>query len=402
MEKKLTPAMQQYYDMKSEFPDAILFFRMWDFYEMFDEDAHIAHKVLWINITTRNKNALNPQPLAGIPYHAKDKYLPQLVNAWYKVAIVEQVSDPKAKWIVQREVVRVVTPATLNLEWESYNTNWDSNYIISITGNNWFYWISILEPSSWNWEVWEFDNFDKLSSILYKIWPREIILSKFLFSDEELKELLSKKFNLNISYFNLVWNSKEELKKHFWVKNLIWFNIDDKKLACDAANLVLEYLKNTQKTDLSYLNKLSYNSFLDVLQLDESTIKSLDLIYNFSTNSSKIWTLFWVLDKTKTAMWRRFLKSAIISPLQDINKINKRLDIIEEFLSSPILLDKVSNELKQVTDLDNLLTRLALWRANPRDLLNLKNSLEIILEVFELIKKQGSKKLVKLLWIDYN
>ena len=121
--QNLTPAMQQYYELKSQNPEAILWFRMGDFYEMFDEDAHIAHKVLGINITTRNKNAINPQPLAWVPYHAKDKYLPQLVNAWYKVAIAEQVSDPKAKWIVQREVVRVVTPATLNLEGEAYIDN---------------------------------------------------------------------------------------------------------------------------------------------------------------------------------------------------------------------------------------------------------------------------------------
>jgi len=134
----ITPAMQQYYDIKKDYSDSILFFRMWDFYEMFDEDAHIAHRVLWINITSRNKNAEKPTPLAWIPYHAKEKYLPTLVNAWYKVAIVEQVSDPKLKWIVRREVVRVVTPSTLNLEWENYeNTLNNSNFIVSIIERDW-------------------------------------------------------------------------------------------------------------------------------------------------------------------------------------------------------------------------------------------------------------------------
>ena len=399
-DKKLTPAMAQYYELKQKHPDAILWFRMGDFYEMFDEDAHIAHKVLGINLTTRNKNAQNPQPLAGIPYHAKDKYLPQLVNAWYKVAIAEQVSDPKAKWIVQREVVRVITPATLNLEWESYNIENLSNFIVSIVADNWKYWISILEPSSWKWEVWEVDNFEKLASILYKISPKEVVLSKNLFSDSYLREILEKKYNLNIYFFELDKDYKQALLNHFWVKSLAWFNLEWKNLAIQAASLVLNYLKSSQKTDLSYLNKLSFNTFSDSLDLDESTIKSLDLLYNFSTKSSKIWTLFWVLDETKTAMGRRFLRDAIISPLQDVEKINKRLDIINEFLQNPILLDKVTKELKQVADLDNILTRLALWRANPRDLLNLKRSLQVILDVFELIKKEGSDKLIKLLNVE--
>jgi len=399
-EKKLTPAMAQYYDMKSEHPDAILWFRMWDFYEMFDEDAHIAHRVLGINVTTRNKNAENPQPLAWIPYHAKDKYLPQLVNAWYKVAIAEQVSDPKAKGIVQREIVRVVTPATLNLEWEWYNKDSSSNYIVSIVWNDDKYWISLLDPSSGKWEVWEIQGFEKLATILYKIWPKEVVLSKELFQNNDLKEILSKKYNINLYFYDLKTDWYKKLTSHFWVQNLVWFSIDDKKYAYNAAALVIDYLESVQKNDLSYLNKLSYNSFSDTLQLDESTIKSLDLLYNFSTNSSKIWTLFWVLDETKTSMWKRFLREAIVSPLQNIEKINKRLDIIEQFLENPILLDKVTNKLKQVADIDNILTRLALWRANPRDLLNLKNSLIVILEVFDLIKKQGSNKLIKLLEIE--
>ncbi len=396
-EKKLTPAMQQYYDMKAEFPDAILFFRMGDFYEMFDDDAHIAHKVLWINITSRNKNALNPQPLAGIPYHAKDKYLPQLVNAWYKVAIAEQVSDSKAKWIVQREIIRVITPATLNLEWDNYVQEKSSNFIVSIVSDDSWYWISLLDPSSWEWKTWEVDIFDKLINILYKVWVTEVILSKKLFWNQELKEILAKKFNLNIFYFEEDKDSYEKLKNHFWVKNLVWFNLENKKLAISAANLVLDYLKSIQKTDLWYLSKLSFETFSDNLDLDESTIKSLDLLYNFSTNSSKIWTLLWVLDKTNTAMWKRFLREAIVSPLQDIDAINNRLDIIDEFLKDSILLDKVNNELKQIADLDNILTRLALWRANPRDLLNMKRSLQAVLDVYKIILESWNKRLINLL-----
>ena len=401
MTKKLTPAMIQFYELKDQNPDCILWFRMWDFYEMFDDDAYIAHKVLWINVTTRNKNAENPQPLAWIPYHAKDKYLPMLVNAWYKVAIAEQVSDPKAKWIVNREVVRVVTPATINLEWESYNNIEDSsNYILSIVENNWVYAISILEPSSWDWRVWEFSDFSKLSGEIYKISPKEVILEKKLFSDEKLKELLQKKYNLNIYFFESKIDSREKLINHFWVKDLGAFNLENNILARSAGALVLEYLESSQKTDLSYLDSIKYETFSDYMDLDESTIRSLDLIYNFSSKSSKLWTLFWVLDKTKTPMWRRFLRESILKPLQDIKEIEKRQDIIESFLSKPILLNKVTSCLSKVSDLDNILTRLALWRANPRDLISLKNSLKTILEVFEMIKKDWDDKLIELLEIE--
>ena len=399
MTKALTPAMQQFYELKEQNPDAILWFRMGDFYEMFDEDAHIAHRVLGINVTTRNKNAENPQPLAWIPYHAKDKYLPQLVNAGYKVAIAEQVSDPKAKWIVKREVVRVVTPATLNLEGETYNDN-NANYIVSIVEDDWKYWISILDPSSSDWKTWELQDFNKFSGEIYKISPKEVVLEKKLFSNQELKEILEKKYSLNIYYFELQNKPFEKLTSHFWVKDLNWFGLENNILWQKASALILEYLESTQKTKLDFLDKIRTETFSDFMDMDESTIRSLDLLYNFSSKSSKLWTLFWVLDKTKTSMWRRFLREAIVKPLQDIDEINKRQDIIEEFLKDSILLDKVTSELKQVADLDNILTRLALWRANPRDLIALKNSLKTILNIYKTIKESGNEKLVKLLNIE--
>lgn len=225
-EENLTPWMQQYYEIKKDYSDSILFFRMWDFYEMFGSDAEIAHKVLWIAITSRNKNAANPIPLAWIPFHAKEKYLPILVNAWYKVAIAEQVSDPKLKWIVKREVSRVVTPSTLSLEWENYESANSSNYIVSIFSEKWKYWLSILELNSSKWLTWEFENFEKLKWELYKISPKEVILWKELFCDEKLKDILVKKYSLNIFYFEMKKDSKELLKEHFWVRNLECFGIE--------------------------------------------------------------------------------------------------------------------------------------------------------------------------------
>ena len=393
----LTPAMRQYKELKEKYSDAILFFRMWDFYEMFWEDALIAHNVLGIAITSRNKNAKNPDLLAWIPYHAKEKYLPKLVEAWYKVAVAEQVSDPKLKWIVEREVQRVVTPATLYLEWEEYAKENISNYIISIVYDETRYGLSILDFWTNKWVTAEFDSFEKLSLQIYKISPKEVILEKKLFSDESIKELLSKKYSLNIYYFEWEKESKEKLLSHFWVKNLSWFGLDWKLLAIKASSLLLEYLELNQKSSLDFLQSLSYETFSNYLDLDESTIRNLDLIYNFATKSHKVWTLFWVLDDTKTAMWTRYLREAILKPLQSKDEINSRLDMVDEFLNNPVLLDKVQNHLKYVSDIDAILNRLALNRSWPKDLLNLKKSLEEILEVFELIEQEGSEKLRKLL-----
>lgn len=176
----ITPAMQQYYDIKHQYADAILFFRMGDFYEMFEEDAKIAHKILGITLTSRNKNAENPVLLAGIPYHAKEKYLPLLVEAGYKVAIAEQVSDPKLKGIVQREVVRVITPATISLEGESYENKEKSSIIVSLVTDGVFYGMSMINFSNHHFECCEFENFEACAGELYKLAPSEIVLEKHL------------------------------------------------------------------------------------------------------------------------------------------------------------------------------------------------------------------------------
>jgi len=396
--EKLTPWMVQFYEIKKQYKDCILFFRMWDFYEMFDEDANIAHRVLWIAVTSRNKNAKNPIPLAWIPYHAKEKYLPQLVKAGYKVAIAEQVSDPKAKWIVKREVQRVVSPSTLSLEWEGYeDSKFLQNIILSISENRGKYWISFLDLATNKWTTWEFKSFEKLKWELYKLSPKEVILDKELFNNIEIKDILTKKYSLNIFYFTWTKKYKNILLNHFGVKNLEWFGLEGRELAIKSSSLLLEYLKSNQKSEFEFLNKISFDTFSNYMDIDESTIKNLDLIYNFSTKSSTIWTLFWVLNKTKTASWTRFLRDQIIKPLQDIEEIRKRQNMIEEFLNSPVLLDKVQWHLKYVSDVDTILNRLALNRALPRDLLNLKRSLESIVEVMKIIKDIWSEKLIKIL-----
>lgn len=389
----ITPAMQQFYDLKEQVPDSLLFFRMWDFYELFWEDAHIAHRVLWISVTTRNKNAENPVPLAGIPYHAKSKYLPQLIQAGYKVAIAEQVSDPKLKWIVKREIVRIVTPSTLELEWEEYSNVADSNILLSISQWKTGFWMSYLDINSNNWQTGEFTRFDDLKTQLYKISPKEVILDKSLFWNNEIKDVLEKKYWLNIYYFQNNWNTKKILSEHFWVKNLIWYWLENKQDSIDSAVLLLSYLSNNQKTDLKFLQKISYMSFDSFMNLDESTIYSLDLLYNLSTKSSTLWTLVWILNKTKTSAGNRLIRDQIIKPLQSIEEINNRNNFVWEFYNNKILLEEVREQLWYVADIDSILNRIALNRTNPRDLLNLKRSLQSVLEVQKIIISKGSKKL---------
>lgn len=392
----ITPAMQQYYDLKAEYEDTILFFRMWDFYEMFAQDAEIAHQVLWINITSRNKNADTPIALAWIPYHALDKYLPMLVNAWYKVAIAEQVSDPKLKGIVKREVVRVVTPATLSLEWETYE-NQDSNNIICITENKWAYGMSVVELSTNTWKTGFFQNIEKLSSEIYKNYPKEVILSKNLFQNQDIQELLVKKFQLNVYYFEWPKNPRKKLLQHFWTKNLHAFGIEDKEDCIVSSATLLEYLAHNQKTSLSHLDTLSYTAFDWYLELDESTIRNLDIVYNIATWSQKNGTLFWVLDKTKTSVWKRMLRDNLLRPFYNKERIEKRQKFVQEFVDDKVLLDSVQNELAKISDIDAILTRISVWRSGARDLLRLKDSLVSIKTVCGIIEKSENKKLISLL-----
>lgn len=385
----LTPAMQQYHDIKQEYSDSIIFFRMWDFYEMFGEDAHIAHKVLWINITSRNKNSKEPEALAGIPYHAKDKYLPMLVNAWYKVAIVEQVSDPKLKWIVKREVVRVVTPATLNLEWDIYD-NFDQNTILALSYSQDIFGLSILDISSHKWQTCQMSDFETLQKELFKLNPKEVILEKKLFDNEKIKETLQKKYSLNIYYFEWTKSPRDELLSHFWVKNLLGFWIEKLPQAIQSSALLLHYLQVHQKQSLTFFQSLSVYGTSDFLEIDSATIRNLDLIYNFSTGSETLWTLFWVLNHTKTPMWKRLLKENILHPLKNEKDIVKRLQFVEAFLQDKILLEKVREKLSYISDIDAILNRLAFERVSPRDLLNLKRSLQAMSEIIEIIQMSNN------------
>lgn len=394
-DRDLTPAMVQYYELKEQNSDAILFFRMWDFYEMFNEDAIIANKVLGIAVTSRNKNAIKPTPLAWIPFHAKEKYLPMLIEAWYKVAIAEQISDPNLKWIVKREIVRVVTPATIWLEWEKYET--ENSNIISISNTNNIFWLSTLNLWENKWKTCEFNDFNSLQSELFKLSPKEVVIEKKLFSNIEIKETLEKKYLLNIYFFEPKLDSYKNLINHFKTINLNAFWIENYKESIRAASLLLEYLSVNQKSDFHFLNTISFLDLSDFMKLDESTIRNLDLVYNIATKSTKEGTLYWVLNKTKTISGSNLMYESILKPLNNKEEIEKRQSFIEEFLKDKILLDKVRNELQYVSNINWILNRIALNRTSPRDLINLKNSLKAILKIIEIIKNSSSNKLKEII-----
>jgi len=388
----LTPAMQQYYDLKEQKKDCILFFRMGDFYEMFDEDAKIAHRILWINLTSRNKNAENPIPLAWIPYHAKEKYLPKLIKAWYRVAIAEQVSDSSLKGIVKREIVRVVSPWTLHLEEEWDSSVEISHSICSITYDREEYWLSIINLDTRKWICSSFEDFSRLQTELYKISPSEMILEKTLLWNSELEEILKKKYNLNIYFFDAPKNFYKFLCMELWAKNLEGIGIEKNILAQKASSILLSYLKENQSANFDFLDSLYYENFHGYMGIDEATIKSLDLVFNYALNSKSQGTLYGVLNHTKTVMGKRRLRHEILHPLQDKTAIQKRQEYISLLKNDTILLENIQSELKNISDIDAILSRISLERSWVKDLISLKNSLKAIKSIMYMLDKSSAKK----------
>lgn len=364
---------------------------------MFEEDAKIAHKVLWIALTTRNKNAENPILLAWIPYHAREKYLPLLSKAGYKVAIAEQVSDPTLKGIVERKVVRIITPGTLALEWENYESSEIEPISVSLVWENGRYALSQINFATQKWSCSEFESLESCITQLYKFFPSEVILEKSLFENIKLQETLEKKYWLNIYYYHSQEKSYKYLTSILNVKNLISHGIEGRKLAQKASALLLEYMSNNQNSEIPFTEKLCYEEFSQYMQLDESTIRSLDLVYNIATKSTKQGTLLWILDETKTPMGKRLLRHELLHPLQDTQKIKQRQNYIQAWKSDPILLDKVRKLLREVVDIDILISRLSLGRVGPRDLVRLKKSLQAIRSIYTLIEESDNKVLKRLI-----
>ena len=391
-----TPLMKQYFKIKSEHPDTILFFRVGDFFETFEDDAKIASKVLGITLTKRSNGAAGDVPLAGFPHHAVDNYLPKLVRAGYRVAICEQMEDPKfAKGIVKREVVEVVTPGvTLSDKLLDHKKN---NYLASIFIYNDLVGISFSDISTGDFFVYE-TRLSELSEQFQLINPSEILYQK---KDKEILERTLSKINSTPRLTKIedwIFNSdfcKELLTSHFNTITLKGFGIERLTVGLIAAGVVLHYLQDTQKVNLSHINKITIYNPTDYMILDYSTKRNLEIISSMQ-DGGKEGSLLSVLDETQTAMGGRLLKNWVSAPLRNENTIKQRQNAVDELFKKKNRRNEISENLKEIGDLERLISKISTGRANARDLIALKSSLQKIPNIKTLLSDFSDSTLNKI------
>lgn len=374
----VTPLMAQYNKVKQEYPDTILLFRIGDFFETFDDDAKTASKVLGITLTKRSNGAAGDVPLAGFPHHAVDTYLPKLVRAGYRVAICEQVEDPKfAKGIVKREVIEVVTPGVaLSDKILDHKRN---NYLLAVFVKNGTAGISFSDISTGEFYAYSIPE-KEIEAQLGLISPSEILVSKR--QKDYLSETI-RKFNPNLRMtliddwlFGFEF-CRDLLLGQFSTKNLKGFGIEGNENIIIAAGVNLNYLKDTQKAALPHLNKISLFNPSDFMYLDNSTKRNLEILFTMQDGSYE-GSLFSILDSTSTSMGARLLKKWIIAPLKNVDAINRRLDSVDVFYRSDDIRSDLMTQLKGIGDLERLTSKICTGRVNPRELNVLKNSIRIL------------------------
>lgn len=380
MASKMTPMMQQYLQTKEEYPDCILFYRLGDFYEMFFDDAITASKELEITLTGKNCGLEERAPMCGVPYHAVDSYLNRLVSKGYKVAICEQMEDPKlAKGIVKRDVIRIVTPGT-NLDMQALDET-KNNYIMSIVYIADRFGLSVADVTTGEYMVTEIESSGKMMDELTKFMPSEIICNEaFYMSGMNLDDL---KNRLGITIYSLdAWYfddalCRKTLMEHFQVKSLQGLGLEDYDCGMIAAGALLKYLEETQKNSLSHLSRLTTYTTGNYMVLDSSTRRNLELVETLR-EKQKRGSLLWVLDKTKTAMGARTLRKYVEQPLIDKASIKKRQDAIEELKNNAICREEIREYLGPVYDLERLVGKITYQSANPRDLIAFQSSLSML------------------------
>lgn len=356
--EKISPGMQQYLDIKAQYPDAFLLFRMGDFYELFYEDAVEAAQILELSLTSRNKNAENPIPMAGVPYHAAQQYIDTLVELGHKVAIAEQMEDPKqAVGVVKREVVQVITPGTVT---DSSKMGADSNFLVAIDRSGAHFSLSYMDVATGQFFVTSLDDFTSLCGEIRNLRARELVIGYALSEEEE--QVFSNQMNLLLSFEDEV---TEDVQ-------LIDNSLTDLEKA--SAGKLLSYLHRTQMRDLSHLQKVVHYEIKDYLQMDYATKSSLDLLENGRTGK-KHGSLYWLLDETKTAMGMRLLRTWIDRPLIDLKRIENRQAVVQVFLDYFFERSDLVEALKGVYDIERLASRVSFGKTMPKDLLQLSQTL---------------------------
>ena len=392
MSNELTPMMKQYMQTKEEYKDCILFYRLGDFYEMFFDDALTASKELEITLTGKNCGLEERAPMCGIPYHAVDSYLNRLVSKGYKVAICEQVEEPKtAKGIVKREVIRVVTPGT-NLDTQGLDET-KNNYIMCIVYMADRYGLSVADVTTGEYLVTELDSQTKLMDELYKFMPSEIVCNEaFYMSGLDLDDLKNRLhmaiYSLEAWYFDDAL-CRETLQEHFKVASLEGIGLSDYECGMIASGALLKYLEETQKNSLSHMSRLTRYATGNYMVLDSATRRNLELVETLR-EKQKRGSLLWVLDKTKTAMGARTLRKYVEQPLIDKESIVKRLDAVAELKDNAICREEIREYLNPVYDLERLVGKITYQSANPRDLIAFQSSLSMLPSVKCILKDMES------------
>ena len=387
--------MQQYMETKKEYKDCILFYRLGDFYEMFFDDALTASRELEITLTGKNCGLEERAPMCGIPYHAVDGYLNKLVSKGYKVAICEQVEDPKqAKGIVKREVVRIVTPGT-NLNTQALDET-KNNYIMCIVYSADRYGLSVADVTTGDYLVTEIDSSTKLRDEIYKFMPSEIICNEaFYMSGMDLDDM---KNRIGITIYSLdAWYfddaiCERTLKEHFHVSSLEGLGLKDYDCGVIASGALLQYLLETQKNDLTHLSRLTGYVTGKYMLLDSSTRRNLELCETLR-EKQKRGSLLWALDKTRTAMGGRTLRKYVEQPLIDAESIDERLNSVEELKNNAICREEIREYLGAIYDLERLMSRVTYQSANPRDLIALKSSLAMLPPIHCILADMSTKGL---------
>ncbi len=383
----LTPAMRQYAEMKERYPDCILFFRMGDFYEMFFEDALTASKILEIALTSRNKNSKDAIPLCGFPYHAASSYIAKLIEKGFKVAICEQIEDPKlAKGVVKREVVRVVTPG-LVLETENLQAK-ENNFLAALVVRNGRFGLACVDISTGEFLVTEADDREFFLAETAGMEIRELLVEEG-FSDEGLiRAIAGDGERCRIGRFTPDRFAPEKagllLKEHIPRERLAELAIESRPAAAGAAGAVLAYMAETQKDALAHINNLTWYESGAHLILDEIAKRNLELFATIA-EGKKTGSLFHVLDQTVTSMGGRRLRRWLNYPLRDPVRIRERLSAVSEIREKHLLRESLRGLLKSVYDLERLGSRIAVGLANGRDLASLGASLLVLPEILALL-----------------
>ena len=390
-----SPMMQHYLQTKEEYPDCILFYRLGDFYEMFFEDAKIVSRELELTLTGKSCGQEERAPMCGVPFHAYESYMNRLVAKGYKVAICEQMEDPKqAKGMVWREVIRVVTPGT-NINEQALDEG-KNNYIMCIVSLSDQFGVATADVTTGDFFVTEVDSKRRLLDEIYKFSPTEVVCNEALFmSGLDIDDLKNRVgivlYSLEHWYFDdsLCENT---LKEHFRVNSLEGLGLADLECGMIASGSLLKYLYETQKNSLEQISAIHPYTTGKFMVLDSSTRRNLELVETLR-EKAKRGSLLWVLDKTKTAMGARMLRSFVEQPLIEKEEIEGRLDAIEELMQRAIDREELREYLNPVYDLERLLTRITYQSANPRDLTAFKSSIGMIPHIRGILLELQSKEI---------